>query len=335
MFKCRYIILAVIIILFSSCLIISPGSGDISGIKGYMGDMPQSDPVFRDIDNHALNAPGSAEGSLESLVLYLIEPAKNDLEKVRSIYRWITANVEYDVEGLLQNRPGDNSAQGVLENRTSVCEGYSNLFLQLAEIAGLETVKISGFAKGYGYTAGDSITGGSNHAWNAVKIDSTWELIDSTWGAGYMNQNYKFVRRFSEYYFLPEPEDFIYDHLPVEQDWQLLNNPISKVEYEQRPHILPMFLYCGITIEGTGKTISGNMYNQTFRTKYDIALMGKLMQNGSELKTDIEFSAGDNGYFDVNAMLPGQGEYILMLFVKEGSGIAGEYEWAASIKINN
>jgi len=335
MFKCKYIILAVIIILFSSCLIISPGSGDISGIKGYLGDIPQSDPVYRDIDNHALNTPKSAEGSLESLALYLTEPAKNDLEKVRSIYRWITMNVEYDVEGLLQNRPGDNSAQGVLENRTSVCEGYSNLFLQLAEIAGLETVKISGFAKGYGYTAGDSITGGSNHAWNAVKIDGAWKLIDNTWGAGYMNQNYKFVKRFSEYFFLAVPEDFIYDHLPVEQNWQLLNNPISMQEYEQLPQLLPIFFYCGISLEGPGKIISGNTYTQTFRTKYDVALLGRLMQNGSEIRTDIEFSAGDNGYFDINTALPGPGEYILMLFIKEGTGIAGEYEWGASFKINN
>ncbi len=335
MFKSKYIILAVIIILFSSCLIISPGSSDISGVKGYMGDIPKSDPLFKDIDDYALNAPKSAERSLESLAQYLTEPAENELEKARAIYRWITENVAYDVEGFLQNNPGDNSAQGTLENRNSVCEGYSNLFLELAEIAGLEVVKINGFAKILGYTSGEGFSGGPNHAWNAVKIDGVWKLIDSTWGAGYMDPNYKFVRHFTEHFFFAAPEEFIFDHLPAEQNWQLLNNPISMQEYQQLPLLLPKFFYLGITIESQGKIVSGNLYTQTFRTKYDIAMMGRLIQNGSELKADIEFSAGDDGYFDVNAMLPGPGEYILMLFVKEGTGLAGEYESVASININN
>ncbi|HUU28028.1 MAG TPA: hypothetical protein VM123_09465 [archaeon] len=54
---------------------------------------------YREIDEHALKAPKEVESSVESLVAYLIKPARNDREKLRAIFRWITANILYDTEG--------------------------------------------------------------------------------------------------------------------------------------------------------------------------------------------------------------------------------------------
>ncbi|MDD2835635.1 MAG: hypothetical protein PHY05_05740, partial [Methanothrix sp.] len=52
---------------------------------------------YEEIDLHAMNAPSSAEATIESLAAYLIEPAKNDREKARAIFRWITENIDYNV----------------------------------------------------------------------------------------------------------------------------------------------------------------------------------------------------------------------------------------------
>jgi len=77
--------------------------------------------------------------------------ARDDDEKVRAIYNWITSNIAYDTDSYFRGIPGANGAVGVFSSGKSVCEGYSNLFLELAAGLDLEAVKIHGYAKGYGY----------------------------------------------------------------------------------------------------------------------------------------------------------------------------------------
>ncbi len=62
--------------------------------------------IFTEIDNHALAAPESVQGSVKDLAEYLLEPAKTDLEKVRSIFRWITDNVAYDTNAYFPEDTG-------------------------------------------------------------------------------------------------------------------------------------------------------------------------------------------------------------------------------------
>ena len=55
--------------------------------------------------------------------------------------------------------------------------------------AGLEVETISGVSKGAGYEPGMFTKNPYNnddcaHAWNKVKIDGTWFLMDATWSAG-------------------------------------------------------------------------------------------------------------------------------------------------------
>jgi transglutaminase/protease-like cytokinesis protein 3 len=59
----------------------------------------------------------------------------------------------------------------MLKSMRSVCNGNSNLSERLANSSGLETVAISGYAKGHGHTPGIQFSDPTNRAWNAVKID--------------------------------------------------------------------------------------------------------------------------------------------------------------------
>ena len=138
---------------------------------------------YHRIDEHALGAPGWAEESVESLAAYLMIPARDDEEKARAVYRWITANIDYDVEsyfsGSYKTRSGSKT---VLNDKKAVCAGYSQLFESLCDAAGLESVRIDGHGKGYSYTPFSDTGRTSDHAWNAVKIDDRWRLVDPTWG---------------------------------------------------------------------------------------------------------------------------------------------------------
>ena len=76
----------------------------------------------------------------------------------------------------------------MLKDRKSTCDGYTNLFDDLAREMGLESSRIVGYAKGFDYTPGKPLAK-PNHSWNAVKLEGKWNLIDATWGAGSVEGN--------------------------------------------------------------------------------------------------------------------------------------------------
>jgi hypothetical protein len=74
------------------------------------------------------------------------------------------------------------------------------------------------------------------HAWNAVKIDGKWELLDATWGAGYV-KNEKFTRKLGPGFFMTPPDWFAQMHLPDSTSWQLLETPVGKEVFPTQPMV--------------------------------------------------------------------------------------------------
>ena len=64
-------------------------------------------------------------------------------------------------------------AYGILVAGTAVCNGYAQAMHLLTEAAGLESVMVNGEASS-GFTTGA-------HAWNRVRIDGQWLVVDATW----------------------------------------------------------------------------------------------------------------------------------------------------------
>ena len=233
---------------------------------------------FAGIDQYAINTPDSAEVSINSLATYLAKGTNNDLEKTRAIYKWITQNISYNYSGFLSGQYGDTSANGVLARRTSICDGYSELFMALGKAMGLQVVKLVGWAKGISYTAGVSLTGPTNHAWNAVYLNDGWYLIDSTWGAGAISGG-QFVREFKGYYFLTDPEEFILNHFPQNSQWQLLSTKVVTSSFDSFPRVYFMssgsYLYSPLTQNLSAGT------SQYFKIKIPGALDVAIVINGN------------------------------------------------------
>ena len=76
---------------------------------------------------------------------------------------------------------------------------------------GITCKMISRYDKGYGHNAGDVISYDqeTNHAWNVVELDGTWQFIETTWGAGSSDENKKFIKEFTNFFFLTPPHNFI------------------------------------------------------------------------------------------------------------------------------
>lgn len=55
-------------------------------------------------------------------------------------------------------------------------------------------------------------------------------------------------RRFDDFYFLTDPEEFIYTHFPDEERWQLLDAPVSLEEFEKRVFKTSAFFNMGLRL---------------------------------------------------------------------------------------
>ncbi|XP_069474151.1 kyphoscoliosis peptidase-like [Ambystoma mexicanum] len=200
---------------------------DGSSLKSMKFDLNK----FKKLDSYATQVDVKSSDPEDLLRILLLE-AHTDLEKVRAIWIWICHHIEYDTVGYHNEAARSLDPNVIMQTRKGVCIGYARLFERLCSAAGTQCVLLLGYAKEYGCRLGHSSTLGIYHAWNAVHLNGSWHLLDSTWGAGRFNGNCtQFQFSYNEFYFLTHPAIFIEDHFPDKRDWQLLNPPLSKRQY--------------------------------------------------------------------------------------------------------
>ncbi|MGD1895192.1 MAG: transglutaminase domain-containing protein, partial [Cyclobacteriaceae bacterium] len=166
---------------------------------------------YSKIDQHARQAPAKLKNNLPKLTSYLIKPAKNDSERVRSFYVWISENIAYDVQLFRNYNPSrykQSSPAEVLQRGKAVCQSYAELFQEMCRLANISSHVVPGYSKGFNYTPKSKFTN-ADHAWNVVKLDGKWHLVDVAWGSGGLDNKMKNSKLFNEEYFLTSPEDFV------------------------------------------------------------------------------------------------------------------------------
>lgn len=170
---------------------------------------------FTTIDAYARACPAAAKTNLDVLASYLRKSTRTDLEKSRSIYVWLAANISYDAKAYNAGVYPDQSAEAVLKTKKSVCAGFANLYTALGQRMGLNIKTISGYAKTYSHKDGERF-GEASHAWNAILIDEQWRYFDATWGEGYGEINcygkLESTKSFNEEWFNVAPEYFVFSH---------------------------------------------------------------------------------------------------------------------------
>lgn len=194
---------------------------------------------FSALDKYARETPKKYDVDIATLAQYLIKPAKTDIEKVRVLFTWVATHISYDDNGFNSGNFSDCAAEKVLQNKRAVCEGYSNLLKALCDAAGFEAEKVLGYAKGYGYEAGDKFKD-TDHAWNVIKVDNKWRLFDVTWASGSgENKNGELVStlKFNPYWFDVPPKAFVFSHLPELSKWQLTGSSLTLAQYEVLPDL--------------------------------------------------------------------------------------------------
>ena len=183
---------------------------------------------------------------LPAVVRSLTANVKDVNTKVKVLHDWICDNIAYDTEMYFSEQEiHDQDYESILKKKKALCSGYTNLMNEMCRLAGIESIGIIGYSKGFGYAG--YLHDFCDHAWNAVHIGARWQLIDVTWDAGYID--YKtFIKRYSTEWLHRTPEQFVYSHLPEDETYQYLKTPRTKEEFVAEPYIAGIFFEYGFAL---------------------------------------------------------------------------------------
>jgi hypothetical protein len=171
------------------------------------------------------NAPKNELKSLDLVIAFIQNHATTDVEKAYGVYYWIARNIKYDIKNYEKNKGSYTIPNDIFEKKKAICQGYAILYQFMCTRLHIECKVIVGYSKGHDYTNGQAFTR-SDHAWNALKLDNIWYLVDVTWASGNI-KGHRFVAKYSADQFQVNPQVFVSKRLADIPMWQLLPNPVS------------------------------------------------------------------------------------------------------------
>ena len=214
------------------------------------GELYKSPEIFEQLDKRAMECATQNYGSFTDLIKDLTRDCESELEKARVIFRWVIAKdlSKHNVNEII--RP-NMQAMTLLKGVRSGKETYHQLFKKLCNFAGLHCEIILGYSKGAGYKPGMKMDGGTfRNSWTAVSIDGNWRFVNCTWAArhvtGHKDDLPEMFHKYDEFYFLTDPEDYIYQHYPDDASWQLLDIPLPFSEFINLPVVKSPFFNYGL-----------------------------------------------------------------------------------------
>ncbi len=196
------------------------------------------------------SAPNHISKSPTKLVEYLTNSESSNAQKAFSIYVWMVNNIKYDLKATKKVKVKKHTAKQTLRRKKGINSEYANLFTNLCDIANVPSRPIVGYYRELNYSGEPFYE--ANYIWNALKIDSSWQLLDVTLGAGFavqkqqkfkrnwsklikkpfINNKYEFFKEPNYKYFDINPQNYIANHLPVDPTWQLVKYPVSLKSFE-------------------------------------------------------------------------------------------------------
>lgn len=185
----------------------------------------------------------------EKLAQEITAGCNNDYEKLKAIYLWICSHIEYDTSYTIR------TADECLKKQKGVCQGYCDLFYQLAKSIGIRVEIIEGKSKdetGFIYPNGHGWLFGYTRPNHGI-------LMDPTWGAGSVNGD-KFIRsENSLLWFNVKPEWMILSHFPDKKEYQLIEKTSNIKEFTSSMPFNSLWLEYGMDIAKITERAKQNM----------------------------------------------------------------------------
>lgn len=187
---------------------------------------------------------GKIRKDIGALAHYLTDSLATDVEKAWAIYRWMTVNLAlYDD----QKEQEERDLSFILKKKVGSSVEFAQLFEAMSDTAGLTVTMIFGYSKGVvNYEFGDRFLTITS-AWNAIKLDSSWYIIDVARSTGYLRRKtlkklqYEFKKEFDKSYFMADPTTYSMLNIPAIPRWQFLKCPVSMELFNGNPIKLAKF----------------------------------------------------------------------------------------------
>ena len=263
--------------------------------------------------------------------------AKNDFEKAKMAHDFVALLVSYDAKNFWAGTVPDQEYSSVLKTKTAVCEGYSNTFKKFCDTLGLSCIKVSGYARGVGTSLlSEANPKNSNHAWNIIKINEAWYIVDCTWDSGHMEGKISKQDYNTDWLFL-KPEHCIYSHFPSNSKYQLLAQTISANEFSDLPDLRPKFFSATENADTFKKNNSiENSFSFSYSAKkdYDLSFRVTDLERNSEVSNSsfIKRSADKN---EALFSFPNAGTYSIRMFYRKNSEKTGHSCGEFLVKANS
>lgn len=123
----------------------------------------------------------------------MINSLNGEESKARALYDNLIAKVSYAYESGSNNVPESSQyahcVAGVVKQNRVVCEGYALMYELLCLRNNIDCIVGLGLA--------DITDQDSGHAWNYLKLGTTWYCVDATWGDGSNQANYYFKQAYA------------------------------------------------------------------------------------------------------------------------------------------
>lgn len=154
----------------------------ILGVKGYQIDRKQMVlyVAYDDDDKVQAKKQREIQEKLTEVISQIVTADMTDEEIELAINQYLCDTITYDYDALDSAEENDFmyvdesfndsfTAYGALINGKCVCSGYAAAFKLLSESAGLESIVVTGI-----------LDGGLAHAWNKIRLDGDWRIVDVT-----------------------------------------------------------------------------------------------------------------------------------------------------------
>ena len=184
---------------------------------------------------------------LYKVIYYIRNNFEADSLRLRASIIWITENIAYDVKAFEKEDPSAAQLIYVIKNKKTICGGYASLVKFFCNSFNIECEIVNGYGRaGKNKIVMNQSYLRSNHAWNSIKINDTWRLVDATWAAGVVDDsdedNLVYHKRFNETYYDTPPEKMILNHLPEQKQFQLTNKRTDQKKFMKSPLYTSEFL---------------------------------------------------------------------------------------------
>lgn len=188
-----------------------------------------------------------------------------DIDKTKFLFSWLTSNIRfysssnnstlkepelivyYNKDDLKRRRKiiDDRIAEKTILSKEGVCLGIALTFKKICDLLNIENELIKGYTKTSPKDIGIKPKF-KNHAWNAVKINNNWILIDATYGIKFDSELLKQVPNFN-YFNIPK-EKIKLTHYPSEKKWRDYIHQVPLSSFSLLPMVWEPFLINDVEI---------------------------------------------------------------------------------------